>query len=139
LENSPFKEHAVQPTARFNKKGFTFVEVLVAIVILLISMVGILEAMVLAMQQNMETFSRDEAIRIGEQAMNEARNIAFGSLANTNYNVTRTYKQFSKTFTVNRTITQLSTDSLSIQVQVGWTINRKTHSHCVTSIMSRGI
>lgn len=129
----------MQPTAGFNKKGFTFVEVLVAVVILMVSMVAILDAMVLAMQQNLETYSRDEAIRIAEQAMSEARNTAFAALANTNYNVARSYKQFSRIFTVNRTVTQLSTNSLSIQLQVGWTVNGKGHSHCVTSIMSRGI
>lgn len=129
----------MQPTAGFNKKGFTFVEVLVAVVILMVSMVAILDAMVLAVQQNLETYSRDEAIRIAEQAMNEARNITYGTLASANYNVTRPYKQFTRTFTVGRTVTQLSANSLSIQVQVGWTINGKGHSHCITSLMSRGI
>lgn len=126
-------------TAGFNKKGFTFIEVLVALAILMIAMLGILEAMVMAMQQNLETYSRDESVRIAEEAMNQLRNTSFDTLASDNYNVTRNHKQYTRTFNVVRTITPLSTNSASVQLQVTWTINRKVHTHSITSIISQGI
>lgn len=129
----------MRTTAKSNSKGFTFVEVLVALAILLISMVGILEAMVIAMQQNLENYSRDEAVRIAEQAMNESRNSSFAGLSNGTYAVSRKYKQFTRTFNVNRTVTNLSPDSRAVELQVSWTIKGKTHNHSLTSIISRGI
>lgn len=129
----------MQRTARSGNKGFTLIEVMVALVILMISMMGILEAMVVAMQQDLENYSRDEAVRIAEQKMNEARNEDFATLASQTSTEDRTYKQRTRRFTVNRTITALSTNSCSVQLRVGWTIKGKSHAHSITSIISRGI
>lgn len=129
----------MRPTAGFNSKGFTFIELLVALVILMIAMLGILEAMALAMQQNLETYSRDEAVRIAEEGMNQLRNTSFATLANGNYNVTRNYKQHTRTFSVVRTVTPFSDNSASVQLQVTWTINKKAHTHSITSVISQGV
>jgi Tfp pilus assembly protein PilV len=111
---------------------------MVALVVLMLSMMGILNAMVIAMQQNLEIYSRDEAVRIAEQEMNKARNQDFETLANETFTEDRAYKQHTRHFTVNRTVTFLSTNSCAVQLRVGWTINRKDHAHSITSIVSRG-
>ncbi len=129
----------MKPTAGSSRKGFTLVEVLVALVILSIAMLGVLDAMAIAMQQNVELYCRDEAVRIAEQDMNQVRNTLFTGIGNSNYNVSRTYKQFQKTFTVQRTVTAYSGNSYSVQVQVSYTINGRAHAHNATSIVSRGI
>jgi type IV pilus assembly protein PilV len=129
----------VQPTVRLDSEGFTFVEVLVALVILMISMLGILNAMTIAMQQNLENYCRDESVRIAEQKMNELRNTSFETLTNGTWNVPgRTYRQFARSFTATWTVNNLSANSRSIQVQVAWTVNKKAHTHSVASIVSRG-
>ncbi len=110
-----------------------------ALVVLSIAMLGVLDAMAIAMQHNLEIFCRDESVRIAEQDMNEVRNASFAGVGNLNYNVNRTYKQARRTFNVARTVAVLSDNSYSVQVQVSWTINGKGHTHNVTSIVSRGI
>jgi prepilin-type N-terminal cleavage/methylation domain-containing protein len=129
----------VKPIARSNNRGFTLVEVLVAMVILSIAMLGVLEAMTIAMQHNLELYCRDESVRIAEQDMNEARNVSFTAVADRDYEVKRTYKKFERSFRVIRTVAALSANSSSVQIQVYWTINGKGHNHYVTSIVSRGI
>jgi type IV pilus assembly protein PilV len=129
----------VKPTARSNRKGFTLVEVLVALLVLSVTMLGILDAMVVAMQHNLEIYCRDEAVRIAEQEMNQVRNSSVGGLANLNYDVNRTYKQYRRTFNVNRTVTAFSTNSRAVELRVSWTINGKGHTHNVTSMVSGGI
>ena len=129
----------MRQTVRFNKRGFTLIEVLVAMVVLMIAMLAVLDAMTIAMRKNLETFLRDESVRIAEQSMNEARNMSFATLANNTQNITRTYKQYAKTFTVNRTVTPLSANSCSIQLRVTWFINNRAYNHDVTSIISAGI
>jgi type IV pilus assembly protein PilV len=128
----------VQPIAKSNNKGFTLVETMVALVILSVSMLGILDAMVLAMQQNLENFSRNESVRIAEQTMNELRNTAFDDLANGVSAISRRYKQVTRNFAVTWTVNALSANSNSVQVQVSWVVKGKTHTHVVTSIISRG-
>lgn len=129
----------MRPTARFSNKGFTLIEVMVALTILVVAMMGILGAMVLAMQQNLENYSRDESVRIAEQTMNELRDADFATLTSGTSTVNRTYKQRIRSFTVSRTVAQLSANSRSVQIQVSWSVNGKVHNHSVTSILSRGI
>lgn len=136
----------MKPTAGSSRKGFTLIEVLVALVILSVAMLGVLDAMAIAMQQNVELYCRDEAVRIAEQDMNQVRNTKFDDLGNSDYSVTRTYKQFQKTFNVKRTLTKYTEDvslgtvrSYSVQVQVSYTINGRDRTHNATSIVSRGV
>lgn len=128
----------MQRTVKSNKSGFTVIEVLVALVILAIAMLAILDVMAIAIQHNLEIYARNESVRIAEQAMNELRNTSFAALGNANYNVTRRYKQFTKTFNVSRTITAISTNSCSIRLQITWRdVNDRPHTHTITSLISR--
>jgi type IV pilus assembly protein PilV len=128
----------VRRTAGFNNRAFTLIEVLVALVILTISMLGILEAMVVAMQQNLEIYSRDESVRIAQQTMNELRNTPFESLVGGTMDVWRKYKQANRKFTINTNFTVLSANSYSARVDVTWKVNTEDRTHSISSIISRG-
>lgn len=123
---------------RRDNKGFTLIEVLVASIILTIAMLGILETMVLSMQQNLNNYSKNESVRIAEQRMNELRNTSFASLASGSSTVTRSFKNFTKNFSVVWNVTALTANSVAIQVVVSWNIRGKSYSHSITSIISRG-
>ncbi len=129
----------MQLTVKLNNKGFTLIEVLVASIILTISTLGTLQAITFSMQHNLSNYSRDESVRIAEQRMNELRDTSFAALATGNSVVTRRYKNVTRTFNVNWTVTSLSTNSVALQVVVNWTILGKVYSHSITSIISRGI
>jgi len=129
----------VQLTVKLNNKGFTLIEVLVASIILTVSMLGTLQAITFSMQHNLNNYSRDESVRIAEERMNELRDTSFTALASGSSVVTRKYKNVTRTFNVNWTVTSLSTNSFAIQVVVNWTILGKVYSHSVTSIISRGV
>jgi Tfp pilus assembly protein PilV len=113
----------------------------VALAILGISMVGILDVMVMAMQQNLENYCRDEAVRIAEEEMNKVRNMSYTEASNPppDYDVTRTYKQFTRKFTVHKEAPQFSPNSISLLVRVKWTIVKTPHYHSITSIRSQGV
>jgi len=108
----------------------------------MISMMAVLDAMVIAMQQNLENYSRDEAVRIAEQEMNTLRNTDFATLPTTIVSpraVTRLYKQRTRTFTITTDPPHLlSANSYSIHLEVSWTINGRPKTHSITSIISRG-
>jgi prepilin-type N-terminal cleavage/methylation domain-containing protein len=117
-------------------RGFTLIEVLVAICILVIGMLAVLSALVWTMEQNLNNLSMDETVRIAEETMNGLRNSSFATLTNGNSTVTRNFRNFTRTFNVVWTVTNLSARSRTIQVVVSWTHKGILHQHSVTSIMS---
>jgi prepilin-type N-terminal cleavage/methylation domain-containing protein len=124
-------------------KGFTLIEVLVAIVILFISMMAVLHALGLSVEHNMKNIIMDEAIRISEQRMNELRNEPITSLASstplTQIIIVRGIRNTSITYTVDWIVENLSADSRAIQVLVQWRWKNIDHQHTATSIVSSGI
>jgi len=132
----------VKLTARKKDKGFTLVEVMVALLVLFISMMASLHALGLAVAYNMDNSMTEEAVRIAEERMNELRSSVFTSLVDgtTQTNVVKTFRRLSQTFTVRTTIQSLSTDSSrAIQVVVSWDRSGMTHRHSATSVISQGI
>jgi prepilin-type N-terminal cleavage/methylation domain-containing protein len=121
-------------------RGFTLVEVLVAIVILFISMMAVLHALGLSVEHNMKNIIMDEAVRISEQKMNELRNTPITSLASaTQPPIDRTFRNVTIRYNVTWIVENLSADSRAIQVLVQWDWKNISHQHTATSIVSSGI
>jgi prepilin-type N-terminal cleavage/methylation domain-containing protein len=121
-------------------RGFTLVEVLVAIVILFISMMAVLHALGLSVEHNMKNIIMDEAVRISEQKMNELRNTPVASLASaTQSPIPRTFRNVTINYNVTWIVENLSADSRAIQVLVQWRWKNIDHQHSATSIVSSGI
>ena len=130
-------------TVNKKNRGFTLVEVLVAVCILFISMMAVLHALGLSVEHNMKNLIMDEAVRISEQRMNELRNMPIISLTNsttsTQLTISRKLRNISIDYTVNWIIENFSADSRTIQVLVQWRWKNIDHQHTATSIVSSGI
>lgn len=68
--------------------GFTMIEVIVATLILMIGMLGLLQAINLATEVNLRNQIRDESVYLGERVMNELRGKGFD-------NISAAYKPYS--------------------------------------------
>ena len=64
-----------------NSNGFTLIEVMVAILILMVGMLGLLQAINLATEVNIRNQVRDEAVAVGERVMNEMRGKGFDNIS----------------------------------------------------------
>ncbi|MCX5798954.1 MAG: prepilin-type N-terminal cleavage/methylation domain-containing protein [Proteobacteria bacterium] len=124
-------------TAKQGNKGFTIIEVLIAIAILIISMLAVLNTLVIVTEHNLNNISRDEAIRIAEQKMNELRNTNFSSLADGSSSVTRNIRNLAKTYNIEWTINNFSSNSKVLQVSVKWTYKGIEHQHSITSMVNQ--
>ena len=125
-----------------NSKGFTIVEMLVAMVIILVLLLSLVQAALLSMDSNMRNLLRDEGVRIAEQRMNgtivdKGNNIYQGlrdmpfdhllSEAKPNWTCTdkdkpvvRSLRNMAKEYSVCWRIRTLSSEVLNLEVAVGW-------------------
>lgn len=134
-------------TAYKNNEGFTLVEVIVAMFVLLIGMLALLNTAAVVIDNNMLNVLRDEAIGVAEENMNTLRNTPFNTLAQGPFspasyyssNVTRTFKGISVNYTVTGTISQMGADTLSLQVLVTWTHKGNTYQHSTSSVVNNVI
>jgi type IV pilus assembly protein PilV len=107
-----------------NKAGFTLVELLVSLVIMLVGVVGLLHAVNIALQTNSQNQMRNEAAQIGDLAMNELRIKPFALISTTYIDklVASRQKNIAKNFTVSRSGILFGAYSASreLVVQVRW-------------------
>ncbi len=114
-----------------NRSGFTLVEVLVAMVIMLVGLLGLLQSINISMEHNVKNHLREEATRVGEREMNVFR---------TNPGVTALKRISStvlpnKSFVVTKTATPFA-GSQELEVVVRWKFKNMSTQHMVRSILS---
>jgi type IV pilus assembly protein PilV len=122
-----------------NKKGFTLIELMVAMAILFISMTAILDFIVQYHRINLENTMRNEAMRIAESEIENLRNTAFGLLATGAKpapGVQRIIRNLTVNYQVAWTVSPLSANSTAVQVNVIWSFKGINHRHDASTIIS---
>lgn len=131
-----------------NNKGFTLIEVIIAMFILMIGMLALLNTAAVMTEHNLINILRDEAVRIGEQKSDELRNTSLTAIGWTCSDESRLMRSVSTTYNVCYRITNLSADgnTRQLDVAVGWDYkgtgtlsptNRK-YQHSISSIIRVG-
>lgn len=126
-----------------NNKGFTLIELMVAMLILLVGGLALITSAAMVMEHNMTNQLRDEAVRVAEQDMSILRNTPFASLPagpavggwgtinggiwtaapppGSCQTVQRSFRGIQNfSYTVCERITGLSATTRQIDVAVGW-------------------
>jgi type IV pilus assembly protein PilV len=129
-----------------NKTGFTLVEVMVAIVIMLVGLLGLLAAVNVATEQNLRNATRNEAMLIAEDYMNRLRvepfaNISSPATLGTTYSYGPKLAQsrlrgVSTNYTVLRTAMGLTGTSALLTVNVLWTFKNTQVSQGLQTVRS---
>lgn len=149
--------------AKLNKKGFTLVEVMIALVVVLVVFLALMQTALVGIDSNMINVLRDEAVRIAEQRMEGARNLPFasvvsdtGSLAgydcpggfsSTGVPIERDVRNIlGFDFCTNLTCQELGedgncatddADNKQINITVGWRWKDNPYTHSISSILRR--
>lgn len=129
----------METAAICNKRGFTLVEFLVAIVILMVGLLGLLQTVNYAIAHNMTNQLRQTAIQVADERMQLEKAEGFNNiLAGTvNETVQRVVNGAQYTYTVDVTNTQTTTQTISIDVQVRWNYKGQAYQHAVASLISQ--
>jgi prepilin-type N-terminal cleavage/methylation domain-containing protein len=127
-----------------DKKGFSLVEILISLVLLLIVFLALTQTAMVSIDSNMTNILRDEAVSIAEMSMNEARNIPFDNLADSNDTVNRNFRNIANfQYNVSRIITPLGSNNKQIDITVTWDWKNRTvangnpYSHSISTIMRK--
>ena len=158
-------QRTVLPNNLKSKEGLTLVEVLIALVIFLFLSLALMQTALMSIDSNMVGALRDEAVRIAEERMNEARSYPFYSsndvlstisdgalpagcsagfsaqFAN-GVIISRPVRSISNfNFCTNRTVTPLPSalnpSSAQVGVTVGWQWKGQDYVHSISTLIMR--
>jgi type IV pilus assembly protein PilV len=122
-----------------DKKGFTLVEIMVAMVVLLVVLLGFMQGALVAIDSNMENTLRQEAVDVAMMRMNVARSTAVAALTSDagNVVVNRSIANipnfpFTTLLTVNATP---AVNRKQVQVTVNWTWKGQPYTFSTQSIV----
>lgn len=121
-----------------NSSGFTLIEFLVAIVILMVGMLGLLQSVNVALQYNASTQIRNEAVAIGDGQMSRelAKPFDAVSTGTSSRLVTRPYLNGYRNYSVTRSGADM-TNSKQVNIQVSWIYRGVRYTHEVYGASSK--
>lgn len=124
----------IQLTSMHDKKGFTLIEVMVAILIMMVGVLGLLSTMSVAMKHNIENQRREEVIRVAEEIMSGMRTRQFG--VQSAYSTTTVKSQVRPvTYVVTERVENVSAGTtVRYQVDVRWTYKNYSALHTIVTI-----
>ena len=134
--------------ALLNKKGFTLIELMIAMSIILIMFLSLLATSLLSSTTNMQNIIRDEAIQIAEMKLIELGNIAFDNLPGEagvdtfaqNPDLQRTIRNFNVDFISTIAVTNhplVNPLARQINVTINWMYKGNAYTHAVSTIKRR--
>lgn len=125
-----------------NDSGFTLIEFMVSIVILMVGLLGMLQGINIAMSKNVESMLRNEAVSLADELMLRKKARTFVSISTTSTNpawttMTRLTRGVSKNYSVQQIVQPLTAaNSKEIVVNVNWNYKGSTKGHSVSSVVS---
>lgn len=122
-----------------NRNGFTLVEFLVSIVILMIGLLGLLQTINVAIDQDLGNVFRNEAVIVVDEMMMKKRAKTFDSVStvvNKTSSEKRVVRGIPKTFTMTETVKSVTANSKQISITASWTKKNSTYNHSATSVVS---
>jgi type IV pilus assembly protein PilV len=129
-----------------NAAGFTLIEFCVATLIMMVGLLGLLQAVNLAAQQNLATVIRNEAVSVADEQMVFAKaaestastyiSVVQGTTITATSTVNRKVRGGNSTFTITRSDSGMSAKSKEVEILVSWTYRSQVQNHRVTSLFS---
>jgi type IV pilus assembly protein PilV len=131
--------------ARLNSlAGFTIVEFLVAIVILMFGLLALLQSVNIAIESNGSNKKRTGAAQLADQAMMRVRVMPFNSITTSGLRTTTEYATLTKksyaglgfvNYSVYDTVNKLAATTKNVQINVSWREKSVRKSHSLVSVV----
>ena len=124
--------------AHTNNEGFTLIEFLVSLVILMVGLLGLLQSVNYALSHNLQNQLRNEAVTVAdaEMAKEMAKGYSNVDTSASTYTVNRNVLTGTKVYTVKRSGTSLQ-NSKQVNYEVTWIYKNVQYSHAASSVISK--
>jgi type IV pilus assembly protein PilV len=129
----------MEPNVHSSNSGFTLLEILVALVIMTVGLLGILQTANVALLHTLSNQLRNDAIIVADEQMVLEMTKPFDliSASASTQVVQRTVYNALKNFTVIKTVTNVTARTKSIALVVQWTNKGENFSHTINSLISK--
>jgi type IV pilus assembly protein PilV len=136
----------IKITSTKNSGGFTLVEVMVAILIFMVGMLGLLETISVSMQYNLKNQLRAEAVQIGERYMAQLRGRDFDISGDfktyTAVSTPSSIRGTAREYNVERTSLPIASDTIGttsrqLTVTVKYFFRNQSSVNRVVSVVSK--
>jgi type IV pilus assembly protein PilV len=119
-------------------RGFTLIEVLIAMLVLLFGMLSSLVGVMAAGDYNLGNSLRSEAVKIAQEQLENTRVGRYDLIAPASFQIQRQVRKNPQNFQVTTTVT--TNDTLrQVNVNVQWTFKNRTHSHSAETIVRQRV
>jgi type IV pilus assembly protein PilV len=130
--------HVMRTIALADKRGFSQIELLISLVLLLLVFLALAQTALVSIDSNMTNILRDEAVSIAEMRVNEVRNVPFDNLVASNNTVTRNFRNITNfQYNVSCVVTPLGSNNKQIDITVTWNWKGNPYTHAITTIVRR--
>jgi len=123
-----------------NDKGYSLIEVLIALLLAALVFAGLLKSSLLVMNTNLDNLLRDEAASVADQQMTQVKNTPFNALPSVYTQQTTTATRSIRAMTTmafitTQTVNPLDANNKSVTIQVSWTRNGQTRSQTYATLV----
>jgi len=124
--------------ALHNNGGFTLIEFLVAIVILMVGLLGLLQTVNYALSHNMQNHFRNEAVMVADDQMSREMAKGFDLVSTTTRNsfVRRQVLSGFKNYSVTRSGSSLQ-NSKKVDFEIRWTYKNVQYNHGASTVITK--
>jgi type IV pilus assembly protein PilV len=131
----------MHPPVLHDEHGFTLLEFLVAIVIMMVGLLGLLEVVNVGIRENMGNKLRNDAIMLADQVMANQRVRPFANISTTaGKSQTINAGAGSVSYTVSKTVTKYAgTNSANVIVNISWLARGKQKQHSLSTVITNEI
>jgi len=130
-------EPAIKPASQPNNAGFTLIEVMVSIILLMVGMLGLLEALNMASHQVLRNGLRSEAVKLAENQMVDLKIRPYYTISSAYpfLSISSRIRGGAGKYRVSRNSREISTDiSKELLVRVSWKYRNMSTFHEVRTI-----
>lgn len=130
----------MEMTVHTNNKGFTLVEFLVAMVIMMVGLLGLLQTVNYAINHNMSNQLRQEAAMLADDRMNQEKIKTFELISSPvmrSVTVPRVVNGAFRNYSVVKTNSDLTLQTKNIDIQVSWRYKSERFNHSISSLVSK--
>lgn len=119
-----------------NRAGFTLIEVMVAMGIMMVGLLGLLKSIEIANRQNMNNQQREEVVRVAERAMQEMRSESFDKTVFETMSARSGLRGTQKKYIIIPTVSVVG-NSKKYEVRVRWKYGNYSTTHAIVTIRSK--